>query len=62
MTKFGVSAKLKEFVNDNFKSDENGKKVLQKGRKHCGEKEKLLVKSDFSFSPQCFQKNCTANT
>ena len=29
------------------------------GQKTLWEKEKLLVISNFSFFPQCFQKNCT---
>ena len=32
--------------------------VIQTGRKHCGKKEKLLVTSNFSFFPYCFQKAC----
>ena len=30
------SSKLKEFADDNFKYDEKWRKVLKKGRKHCG--------------------------
>ena len=44
------SSKLKEFEGDNFDYNEHGGKVLQKGRKHCGKKEKLLITSNFSFS------------
>ena len=32
------------------------------GRRTLWEKEKLLVTSNFSFFPQCFQKTCTADT
>jgi hypothetical protein len=32
------SSKLKEFADDNFKFDENGKKAIQTGRKHCGKR------------------------
>ena len=31
-------------------------KVIQTGRKHCGEKEKLLVRSNFSFSHSVFKR------
>ena len=30
------SFKLKHFADDKLKSDENGRNVLQQGRKHCG--------------------------
>ena len=30
--------------------------VLQKGRKHCGKKEQLLVKSNFFFSHSVFKR------
>ena len=43
-------SKLKEFADYNFKCNENGRKFPQKGRKHRGKKEKLLVTSNFSFS------------
>ena len=65
-------SKLKEFADDNLKSDE---KVIQMGKKHCGkrrncslqksypngwkillEKEKLLVTSNFSFSNCVFKR------
>ena len=58
------SSKLKDFAEDNFKFDENGKKFseLEENTLHKGqiarEKDKLLP-SNFSFSPQCFQKTCT---
>ena len=32
------SSKLKELADDNFKSDENGRKSIQMGRKHCGKR------------------------
>ena len=46
----------KEFAEDNFKLNENGKKVLQKGRKYCGKKGILLVMSNFSFSHSVFKR------
>ena len=50
------SSKLKEFTDNNFKFDENGRKVLiQIGRK-LWEKEKLLVTSNFSFSHSVFKR------
>ena len=36
MTNFRLS-KLKEFADDNFKFEENGK-VIKTGRKHCGKR------------------------
>ena len=48
------SSKLKEFADDNFKLDENGRKILKMGRKHW-QKEKLLVKSNLSFSHSVFK-------
>ena len=49
------SSKLKEFADNKFKFDENGRK-LQTGRKHW-EKEKLLVTSNFSFSHSVFERH-----
>ena len=39
----------------NFRLDENGKKVIETGR-NLWEKEKLLVKSNFSFSLIVFKR------
>ena len=49
-------SKLKEFADDNSKFDENGKKVIQTGRKHSVEKEKLLITSNFFFSHSVFNR------
>ena len=49
------SSKLKEFVDDNFKFDENGRK-LSKQVETLWEKEKLLVTSNFSFSHSVFKR------
>ena len=49
------SSKLKEFADDNFKFDENGRK-LSKRVKALWEKEKLLVMSNFSFSHSVFKR------
>ena len=55
------SFKLKEFTDDNFKFDENGRESFQNGKKTLREKEKLLVASNFSFFRGVFiQKICTA--
>ena len=43
------SSKLKEFADDNFKFDENGRKLSKWVENICGEKEKLLVTSNFSL-------------
>ena len=60
------SSKLKDFADDNFKFYENGRKFSKRVEntltlsfyvsenkcfENTGEKEKLLVTSDFSFSP-----------
>ena len=44
----------KEFADDNFKVDENGRKFSKMGRKHWV-KEKLLITSNFSFSHSVFK-------
>ena len=49
------SSKLKEFADDNFKFDKNGRK-LSKWVKTLWEKEKLLVTSNFSFSHSVFKR------
>ena len=49
----------KEFADDKFKFDENGRKFSE-WKKTLWENEKLLVMSNFSFS-QCFQKTGTAD-
>ena len=50
------SFKLKEFADDSFKCDENGRKFSKKGRQTLWEKEKLLVTSNFSFSHCVFKR------
>ena len=45
------SLKLKEFADDNFKFDENGRKFSEMVKKRLWEKEKLLVTSNFSLFP-----------
>ena len=53
-TKILDSSKLKEFADDNFKFDENDRK-LSKWVKTLRETEKLLVTSNFSFSYSIFK-------
>ena len=54
-------SKLKECVDDNFKSDESGRKFFE-------QVEDTLVKGEiarlekFLFFPQCFQKTISADT
>ena len=59
------SSKLKEFADDNFKLDENGrklfkrvekwKKVIQTGRKHCGKRRNCSLRAISPF-PTVFSK------
>ena len=49
------SSKLKEIVNNNFKFDENGRK-LSKGVENTVEKGKIACFEQFLLFPQCFQK------
>ena len=51
---------MKEFADDSFEFDENGRK-FSKGWKTLREKEKLLVTSNFSFSNSIF-KNLVPQT
>ena len=51
----GSSNKQKERADDNFKFDNNGRKVFQKGRKHW-ENEKSLIMNNFSFSHGDFKR------
>ena len=48
---------MEEFADDIFKFDENWQKAFQTGRKHCREKETLLVTSNFSFSHSVFKRH-----
>ena len=50
------SSKLKEFADDNFKFDENGRKLYERVENTGGGKEKLLDTSNFSFSQSVFQR------
>ena len=44
------SSNLKEFADDNFRFDENGRKFYKRVENTCEKNEKLLVTSNFSFS------------
>ena len=50
------SSKLKEFADDNFKFEENGRKLSKRVENTVWEKEKVLVTSYFSFSHSFFKR------
>ena len=51
------SSKLKKFAGDNFKYDENGKKLSKQLENTVGKGE-IARKGQFLLFPQCFQKAC----
>ena len=51
------SPKLKEFADDNFKFDENGKKLSKRVENTVGKGE-IARYEQFLLFPQCFQKAC----
>ena len=51
------SSKLKEFADDNFKFDENGRK-LSKWVENTVGKGEIARYEQFLLFPQCFQKAC----
>ena len=51
------SSKLKEFADDNFKFDENGRK-LSKRLENTVEKEEIARHEQFLLFSQCFRKAC----
>ena len=51
------SSKLKEFVDDNFKSDEYGRKLSKQVENTAGKGE-IARYEQFLLFPQCFQKAC----
>ena len=59
--KFLDSSKLKEFADDNFKFDENGRKLSKQVENAVGKGE-IARYEQFLLFPQCFQKTCTADT
>ena len=60
MTNFRLSI-LKEFADDNFNSDENGRK-FSKCVENTVEKGKIACYQEFLLFPQCLQKTCSADT
>ena len=55
------SSKLKEFADDNFEFDENGRKFFKRVENTVGKGEIACYEQFLPF-PQCFQKTCTADT
>ena len=55
------SSKLRRFANDNFKSDENGRKFFRRVENTAGKGE-IARYEQFLLFPQCFLKTCTADT
>ena len=51
------SSKLKDFADDNFKFDENGRKLFKPVENTVG-KGKIARYEQFLLFPQCFQKAC----
>ena len=51
------SSKLKEFADDNFKFDENGRKLSKQVENNVGKGE-IARYEQFLLFPQCFQKAC----
>ena len=60
MTNFRLN-KLKEFADDNFKWDDNGRKFY-KWVENTVQKGEIACYEQFLLFPQCFQKACTADT
>ena len=55
------SSKQKEFADDNFKFDENGRKFSKQAENTVGKGE-IARDKQFLLFPQCFQKTCTVDT
>ena len=55
------SSNLKEFADDNFKSDRNSRK-FSKRVENTLEKGEIARYEQFLLFPQCFQKNSTPDT
>ena len=53
--------KLKDFADDNFELDENGRKYSELEENTVGKGEIACYKQ-FLLFPHCFQKTCTADT
>ena len=59
-TKILDTSKLKEFADDNFKFDENGRKLSKQVENTVGKGE-IACYEQFILFPQCFQKTFTAD-
>ena len=59
--KFFDSSELKEFADDNFKFDENGRKLSKPIENTVGKGE-IARYEQFLLFPQCFQKDCFPGT
>ena len=59
--KFLDSSKLKEFADDNFKFEENGRKLSKQVGNTVGKGE-IACNEQFLLFPQCFQKVCFLGT
>ena len=55
------SSKLKEFANDSFGFDKNGRKVFNWGENTVGKGE-IACYEQFLHFPLCFPSTCTADT
>ena len=55
------ASKLKGFADDNFKFDENGRKVYRWVENTMGKGE-IAPYEQFLLFPQCFRKTCIADT
>ena len=58
---FFYSSKLKEFADDNFKFDENGRKFSNWVENTVGKGE-IARYEQFLLFPQCFQETCNEDT
>ena len=59
--KFQSLPKLKEFADDNYRFDENGR-TLSKSVENTVGKGEIARYEQFLLFPQCFQKTCTTDT
>ena len=55
------SFKLKEFADDDFKFDENGRKFFKRVENTVGKGE-IARYEQFLLFPHCFQKTCIGDT
>ena len=55
------SSEMKDFADDNFKFDENGRKLSKRVENTVGKGE-IARYEQFLLFPRCFQKTCSADT